>query len=109
MKPSVVFALRLSLGVKNYLDSDNMIQGRSSCHQNGWPVAEEMMEKLFAAVEDNGLAATPPVCLICHLFLGWSQAKEVPALNPKPSLIPPPAHKPTISSSTLAVILNPKP
>jgi hypothetical protein len=35
-KPSVVFALRLSLGVKNYLDSDNMIQGRrSSCHQNG--------------------------------------------------------------------------
>jgi hypothetical protein len=31
-KLSVVFVLRLSLGVKNYLDSDNMIQGRrSSC------------------------------------------------------------------------------
>ncbi|CAM6031040.1 unnamed protein product [Sphagnum balticum] len=38
---------------------------------------------------------------------GWSQAKKVPALNPKPSLIPPPAHKP--SSSTLGMILNPKP
>jgi hypothetical protein len=72
-------------------------------------VAEEMMENLFAAVEENGLAAPPPVCLICHLFLGWSQAKEVPALNPKPSLIPLPTHKPTISSSTLGMILNSKP
>jgi len=72
-------------------------------------VAEEMMEKLFAAVEENGLAAPPPVWLISHHFLGWSQAKDVPALNPKPSLIPPPAHKPTISTSTLAMILNPKP
>jgi hypothetical protein len=36
-KPSEVFALRLSLGVKNYLDSGNMIQGRrrSSRHRNG--------------------------------------------------------------------------
>jgi hypothetical protein len=41
-------------------------------------VAEEMMEKLFAAVEENGLAAPPPVCLICHLFLGDRQRKSQP-------------------------------
>jgi hypothetical protein len=48
-------------------------------------MADEMMEKLFVIVEENGLAYNGlivplPVCLICNLFLGWSHVN--PNLKP---------------------------
>jgi hypothetical protein len=51
-------------------------------------MVDDMMEKLFVPVEENGLAdnghTIPPlVCPICDLFLGWSHVN--PNLNLKSS------------------------